>query len=272
MRPRQPSAPYLATLAGFFVWGVGCEAAPTTQKGTLRLRTDPPGAALHIAGTAQGRTPATLLLEAGTYTVTLQAEGARAIETTVDIRAGEAAEKNINLPKPPPAQVTVLADRDGMDVRINGYRRGSTPLLDAHTRPGPIDVTVTSKDGAARAVRTTLRVGEDKLIQVQFDDHGCKPSRESASGCPLRQHGWLTLGVDRDATVTTESGTRLGRTPLTRRRMAAGPHKLRLRSQDGGFEKWVDVVVEGGEHHTFRLRFDPKRDQTGTSTPAPSKN
>src|SRR5205823_4037767 len=97
-------------------------------------------------------TPATLVLERGKYHLRIQLEGAAPYDLDVVLEAADLREMDINIPRPPDATLSVLSDVEGAQVRVNGYVRGSTPLLNAVTRPGPIDMTVTAPEGRAKSL------------------------------------------------------------------------------------------------------------------------
>lgn len=227
------------------------------KSGRFRLRTFPSGARVWIDGVLKiEATPATLVLEEGEYRLRIQAPGAEAIEQVIEVEAGEEKELTLNIPRPPEARITVLSDVAGAEVRINGYRRGETPLFGAITRPGPIDITIMTPTGRAKAVRADLGIGEQKTIEVQFE-------RDEASrfGAPPREtgstdgRGLLTLGLQPEGEVFTLEGRRLGATPIVQMPIEAGEHDLWLRSLDGRYEKKVSIEIAPGETAVFRFQF-----------------
>lgn len=229
--------------------------------GRLRLRTFPTGARVWIDGEPKiDATPATLFLPAGTYRLRLQLPGAEAIEREVEITAGESDEVDINVPRPPDATISVLSDEVGAKVSINGYTRGVTPLLDAVTKPGAVDMTLLTSDGRAKSVRTTLTYGEHKWVELFFAEVDCRPppppppAPPPMSLPPLR--GYLTLGLEPEGEVLDDQDERLGATPLERRPLEPGLHKLQLRS--GKRHKWVEVEIEADRTAIYRFRLLPE--------------
>lgn len=258
---------WIAVLVLSLITAAGCAKEKRDSKGrpvrsgTLRLRTFPAGARVWVDGELKVEsTPATLVLQAGEYRVRIQARGAEAVEHTIEIEAGERKELTLNIPKPLPARITVLSDIVGADVRINGYRRGETPLMGVVTRPGPVDITVTTPTGRAKSVRGDLAIGEQKTIEVFFEPVASSPD---APKPPVLQSkpppvGYLTLGLKPEGEVYTSEGERLGSTPIVRRPIEPGEHELLLRSLDGRYEKRVVAEVEAGQTAVFRFMF---RDQ-----------
>lgn len=250
------SALAVAALAG------GCTPKDASGKpvtvGRLRLRTFPAGARVWIDGEVKVEaTPATLVLPAGRYALRLQLEGAEALEQEVEIEAGEADELDLDVPRPPDATVTVLSDALGAKVTINGYTRGETPLIRAVTRPGTLDLTVLGWDGRARSMRGALGIGEQKRVELFFDEVDCRPPPPPPPRPPPMSlpeaRGFLTLGLEPPGEVLDEDDHVLGRTPIERRPMPPGRHALLLRS--GKRSKWVEVEVEADRAAIYRFRL-----------------
>lgn len=220
--------------------------------GRYRIYTYPTGAKVWVNGELKVvSTPATLVLPAGEYALRIQKEGAEATETTIHVEAGEARSINLHIPHPPDATLTVLSDVAGADVRVNGYRRGATPVLNAVTRPGPVDITITTPDGRARSVRTQLGISEAKKIEVRFNETSSVAGSALDGGVGPR--GLLTLGLQPAGTVRTEDGRTLGETPLVRFPMEPGEHTLVLTTHDGHRSRTVTLKVEPGKHAVYRF-------------------
>lgn len=223
--------------------------------GRFRLRTFPKGAQVWANGElAAISTPATLILPAGRHRLRIQLKGAEAVERTVRVEAGASRTLTLRIPAPPPATLTVLSDVEGADVLINGYRRGATPLMEVVTRPGPVDITVAAPDGRARSLQTDLDVSERKKVEVLFS-----PVTSTAEP-PMSQEGRITLGLQPPGHVLDAEGALLGSTPLIERRLAAGAHRLTLRSKDGTLERQVTVEVKPEATTVYRFSLHPRRD------------
>ncbi len=225
--------------------------------GTFRVRTYPKGAKVWIKGELKAiHTPATLILEQGEYQLKIQLEGAEPYETEITVEAGEALERTYRIPKPPPALLSVYSDIEGADVRINGYRRGATPLVEAVTRPGPIDITVTTWDGRARSVRSRLKLSENKSVTVTFADTSSKaetPTAKASQDASPAPRGLLTLGLQPNGVVYDAQSRLLGHTPLVKLPIEPGTHELLLRTYDGSKERKVELTVEPGKHAVYRF-------------------
>ncbi len=238
--------------------------------GKFRLRTYPKGAEVWIDGKLEVvSTPATIVKEAGEYHLKIQAPGAEAIERTITIEAGEENDLNLRIPEPPPAMVTVLSDVPGAEVRINGYKRGFTPLYRVVTKPGPIDVTVMGPNHRAKSVRAMLHRSEDKTLEVFFADvksEGPEGDLQSKAEVPMsvpKPKGYLTLGMNPEGTVELDDGTKLGETPIVKRPMDAGRYTVWLRSKDDRYERRVTLEIEEGKPAIYRFLLNREDQRIG---------
>lgn len=227
--------------------------------GRFRLRTYPKGAKVWINGELKvERTPATLVLPAGTYQLEIQAPAAESMHHEITIEAGRSKELNLRIPPSPPSTLRVFSDVVDAEVRVNGYRRGTTPLLGAPTTPGPVDLTVTAGN-TAKSVRVRLGVGESKTVEVFFGDVECAQSANKPDDAPLqslpRSQGLLTLGVNPKATVSTDEGQLLGIAPLVEQPLEPGEHDLVLRSLDGRYERHVTIEVNAEQPAVYRFQL-----------------
>ena len=69
----------------------------------------------------------------------------------------------------------------------------------------------------------------------------------------MSQEGRLTVGLKPEGSVFGADGTLLGRTPLVKKRMPAGSHRLVLRSRDGALERRVTVEVHPETTTVYRF-------------------
>jgi hypothetical protein len=239
--------------------------------GRIRLHTFPAGARVWIDGELKVEaTPATLVLKEGTYQLRIQGWGAEAVERELEVEAGDVEELTLNIPKAPEARVSVISDVVGADVRINGYRRGATPLHGVITKPGMMDITVTTPDGRAKGIKGVLMIGEQKQIDVFFDEIVSLPETPEEKLLESRPPpmGFLTLGAKPDSYLFDAEEKKIGETPIENLRYPAGEHELFLRSVDGRYEKRVTIFVEPEQHAILRIQLK-EEDQVPGWVPPP---
>lgn len=254
-----------------------CEASqpgPAVDFGRLRLRTSPKGAKVYEGDELLAvSTPASLLLTPGTHRLKIQADGAQPRYAEVSIDAGEDKELSLRIPPSPATLLNVFSDVVGAEVRINGYKRGRTPLLQVAVKPGPLDLTLTA-GSEARSAKAQLKLGEQANLQVNFGSPGCE--EPSPGGCPLPPlitlappQGRLSLGMKPDGAVFTEGGRRLGSSPLRRVPLPPGSHRLRLLSDDGHYERWIRVEIAPEETSVYRIQLRSQDARPGWTPATP---
>jgi hypothetical protein len=218
--------------------------------GQVRIWTYPKGAKVWVDGELElVTTPATLIKEAGHYELRLQVEGGEPLETDVDVVAGVTKLLNLDLPPPPDSTITVHADVDGATVRINGYKRGETPLEKVIVRPGPVDITVVGPAHRAKSIRTQLAIGEHQVFEVDFTSTGTVTDVEGT--------GRITVGMEPDGWIELTDGTRLGEAPIVEHEVPAGELGLVLRSEDGTLLRRVQIEVAPDELSVYRFQLGP---------------
>jgi len=214
--------------------------------GQVRIWTYPKGAKVWVDGELElVTTPSTLIKKAGRYRLELKVEGGAPYVTDVEIEAGETKLLNLDLPPPPDATITVYADVDGASVRINGYKRGETPLEGAITKPGPVDITVVGPGHRARSIRSQLAIGERKVFEVSL----------TSTVADVEGTGRITVGLEPAGYIDLADGTRLGEAPVIEREVEAGPLELVLVSKDGALRRRVEVDVRPDELSVYRFRL-----------------
>jgi hypothetical protein len=260
MKARLQARPRARISGGRVVAGLGLAAAlagcpPRTpvdadgsvvELGQVRIWTYPKGAKVWVDGELElVTTPSTLIEKAGRYRLKLQVEGGEPYETDVEIEAGETKLLDLDLPPPPDSTITVYADVDGATVRINGYKRGETPLEDVITRPGPVDITVVGPGHRARSIRSQLAIGERKVFEVSF----------TSTVTDVEGTGTITVGMEPPGYVELADGTRLGEAPVIEKEVDAGPLELVLVSKDGAFRRRVEIDVRPDELSVYRFQL-----------------
>lgn len=243
--------PALLSVAALAGTSVACPSSPPVdadgniiELGKVRIWTYPKGAKVWVDGELElVTTPSTLIKKAGRYRLELQVEGAEKLETEVEVVAGETKLLNLDLPRPPDATISVYADVDGATVRINGYKRGETPLDKVITRPGPIDITVVGPSHRAKSIRSRLAIGEHKTFNLSF----------TSTTADVEGTGRITVGMEPAGYVELPDGTRLGEAPVIEHEIDAGRVELILVSKDGTLRRRVEVDVPPDELSVYRF-------------------
>ena len=240
----------------------GCDP-PTDRAGQpvnlarIRLRTYPKGARVWVDGKLLVEsTPATLILTPGAHHLKIQLPKAEPIERTLEVTAGQVDDITIRVPPSPEATIAVLSDRVGAEVRINGYKRGVTPLAGVNMKPGDLDITVMDAEGGARSVQSHLSVGQHRRVEVFFDVPFSSVPVPPPPIPPMSlppPSGRVTIGLEPAGRVITEAGVVLGSSPLHGYELPPGLHALLLRTHDGRFERRVRVEVKLLETTVYRF-------------------
>lgn len=233
---------------------VACDSTPPRDAdgnlitvGTYRIRTYPKGAHVFIDGEhAAHSTPATLILDAGTYRLRIQHPGAKeAFEREITVHAGAKKVLDTRIPSPAPSSIAIRSNVDGAAVRINGYRRGVTPLDAAPIRAGRLRATLTAPDGRVATATATIDYGEVLNLEVNFTD--------AATAAPSAR-GLVTLIVEPEGWIEDNQGRRLGTTPLKDLEVPAGRHSFTLRAGED-LRREIDIFVEAGRRTVYRYEL-----------------
>lgn len=219
--------------------------------GSFRIRTFPRGAVVYVDGTrAADSTPTTLILEEGRHQIRIQHPGAReAYETEIRMVAGTARTLDTRIPPPDASSVSVDSDIEGSVVRINGFRRGLTPLERAPTVAGRVLVKVTAPDGREKRTSLKLGYGEDASVEIEFG---------AATSTPAAGRGQVTLIVEPEGSIESLDGRRLGSSPLRNYEVAAGSRRFVLRADEGALRREVQIFVEADRQLVYRYRLGPQ--------------
>jgi len=108
----------------------------TLNKATLKIHSKPFGAEVYINGTYRGKTPLTIKLEPGRYTVRVTEEGYEDYTTTVTLEAGETKEITVQLKKKPTTT-----------SKSHTYSQTTSTPTSTHTPSSPPETTTTKSGG-----------------------------------------------------------------------------------------------------------------------------
>ncbi|KHC90713.1 PEGA domain-containing protein [Thermotoga sp. Mc24] len=131
----------------------------------LSLSSSPSGASVYLNGVYQGKTPLTLNLSPGNYTVTFRKEGYREETRNITLSAGETRSVYVAL-KPSQSSLKLRTDPSGVDVYINGRYVGTTDQngLNLILDPGTYEIKLEKEGYETDRFTVNLAPGEEKEI------------------------------------------------------------------------------------------------------------
>lgn len=133
--------------------------------GKLSLYATPDGADITIDGVFKGKTPQTLELPAGKHEVELSITGYNPAVRTVFIEEMETEVINVVLSKA--REITVITDKDGDDVFIDGQHAGVSPLK-VNLDFGEHEVKATRGGKSASTKIDVKQVGGEDVVRLRL--------------------------------------------------------------------------------------------------------
>gem|GEM_PF-3273955 len=235
----------------------------------LLITSQPPEAAVYVAGDYRARTPLSLeivldqelviklakeefldkelkvkLTEAGVSLINQATTG-----NVIPIEDG-VGEIRIELkPAPPPGSLRIVSDPPGATVCLDGITMGETPLTIAKATPGTRRVRVSMLGFASVTEEVEVISDEETAVEVALGG---------------RVH---ILSIPSGTQVFIDGGY-IGITPLRTRRIPAGSHQLRL-AKEKHKDKLSAVVVERGQEKEANIRLLPVKGSIAVASDPP---
>jgi hypothetical protein len=213
-----------------------------SQQGKLTVNTDPDGADVLIDGQQRGATPLSVMLEAGTHSLTVRRNGIeRAVPISID--AGSNVTHHLDMGAPVSTvtvtgQMTVVTNPPGARVTIDGAVVGVSPATIQNVTPTHHVVAVFSDAGSGERV-VSVEPGGTTSIVFELP--------KSTGGA-----GWLAIAAPFDVQVL-ESGQIVGSSDTPRIMMPAGRHNLVMANSGLQYEESRRVDVAAGKVATLRI-------------------
>lgn len=227
----------VAAAGAVWVWPNWIGAAQAAS-GSLRVESDPPGAEVRLNGEVRGRTPVSLTLPVGGYTLAVQ-QGSNVKQLPVGIARGVARDFHISFAEvaPPVGAATVgglqvTSDSPNSVVSVDGVERGRTPLTVRDLAAGRHEVVV-------RAAGITYR----RTVQV---DPGATASLVIGGTAASTSWGWISLKSSFVIQVR-EGGRLIGTSEIDRIMLPPGNHDLEFVSEPFGLRAARRVSVRAGQ-------------------------
>ena len=232
----------LATLGVGGFWAYRTTTTPAPVNGSLRLESDPVGAAVEIDGSLRGLTPVTLTLAPGTYSIVLTLDGRKqTIAAKVDKGIEQVHHIAMTGSAPAPAaaaggRLQVTSDPPGATVSVDGVQRGVAPV---------------SLDGLAAGDHevVTLHLGRTQRRTVTVDPGATASLVVASVAAPAAESGWF---APRAATPLQifDRGRLIGSTETERIMLPAGTYTLEFAADELGFRARRTVTITAGQTTT----------------------
>jgi hypothetical protein len=221
-------------------------AAAAGAPGSLRIESDPVGAEVRLNGSPKGKTPLSLSVPAGPYTLSVQ-QGTKVKELPVSVTSGAVTVHHITwaetptVPGVPTGHLSVATDPAGSTVLVDGVERGVSPL--------------TLRDLSVGQHRVVVRAGGTNYTRTVQIEAGSTASL-FIGGSQAATPG--SIAIDSPVSVQVFEGQRLiGTSDMDRIMLPAGDHELELVSDAVGFRATRTVRVAAGQ--TAALSVDLPR-------------
>jgi hypothetical protein len=218
--------------------------AAAAAGGSLRIESDPGGAEVRLNGTAKGKTPLSLSMPAGSYSLTVQ-HGSNIKELPVSVANDATTVHHITWadgPAPVLAEtgnLSVATDPSGSDVMVDGQTRGVAPLMLRNLTAGQHRVVV--RAGGTTHTRTVqIEAGTTASLFFGGTQSALPGSIAVASPVPVR---------------VFEDQRLIGTSDMDRIMLPAGEHLIELAADAVGYRTTRTVRVTAGQTAAVALDF-----------------
>ncbi|GAB6102214.1 hypothetical protein JCM16138_14370 [Thermococcus atlanticus] len=194
------------------------------DKAFLNVNSIPVGAKVYINDEYKGKTPTTLQLSPGTYTVKLIKNDYENYTTTVTIGMGEIKNVSVTL-VPLFGYLSITSNPSGAEVYIDGSYIGTTPINDYKLSTGQHEVKL-AKEGYHEYL---------KIVTIQ-------PSETTGLNAELSMiKGTLKISSIPSRAKVYIDGSYAGETPLDYYNVSPGEHTIRVEKE--GYEVFTRTVT-----------------------------
>ena len=221
-------------------------AAAAGAPGSLRIESDPVGAEVRLNGSPKGKTPLSLSVPAGQYTLSVQ-QATNVKQLPVSVTSGAVTVHHITWAETPTVpgvetgHLSVATDPAGSTVLVDGEERGVSPLTLRDLSVGQHRVVV-----RARGTNYT------RTVQIEAGATASLFIGGSQAATPG------SIAIDSAVSVQVFEDRRLiGTSDMDRIMLPTGDHELELVSDAVGFRATRTVRVAAGE--TAALSVDLPR-------------
>lgn len=225
----------MALITAGVYWKDRWQPTAAAAGGSLRIESDPAGAAVRLDGTARGVTPLALSVPAGTYMLTVQ-HGSSIKELPVSVTNGGATVHHVTWADRPAApdetgHLSVATDPPGSDVSVDGEPRGVAPLT-LHNLPVGQHRVVVRARGTTYTRTVQIEAGATASLFFGAGQAAVPGSVAIASSIPVQ---------------VFENQRLIGTSDMDRIMLPAGEHVLELVADSVGFRTTHTVRVAAGQ-------------------------
>ena len=237
----------IALITAGVYWKDRWQVPAAAAGGSLRIESDPAGAEVRLNGAAKGKTPLSLSVPAGSYSLSVR-NGSNIKELPVSVTNGATTVHHITWADTPalaPAEtgsLSVATDPPGGDVMVDGQPRGAAPL--------------TLRDLPVGQHRVAVRAGGSSYTRTVQIEVGTTASLffggSQAAGVP----GSIAIASPVPVQVF-EDQRLIGTSDMDRILLPVGEHALELAADSVGYRATRTVRVTAGQ--TVALAVDLPR-------------
>ena len=240
---RVVGAAVLMLLTAAAAWAFRANLAkPVVPDGSLRIESDPEGAAVEVDGALRGVTPLAISLPPGQHAVVVSLE-AQKQEISATIAKGVQSVHHLRFTEPAKAanadvdrgRLQVLGDVSGATISVDGETRGTAPLTIDGLEPGEHQVVI---QRAGKTQRRTVAVTA-----------GATASLVITNAAVSAESGWMSAKASTPLLVY-ERGELIGTTEAERIMLPAGTHSLEFVADALGFRSRRNVTITPGQTTT----------------------
>ncbi|ACS33484.1 DUF2341 domain-containing protein [Thermococcus gammatolerans] len=195
------------------------------EHATLTIESEPSGARVYINSVNRGKTPLSLNLSPGTYSVEVALEGYKPYKTSVSLNGGDKRTISATL-TPLPASLTIVSSPAEAKVYIDGSYVGTTPIENHNLSSGEHSIKVEKENYEGYSITVTLKPGQKKTLNVTL----------------IPEEGLLNVKSDTPNADVYVNGSYIATTPLSLR-LAPGKYLVEVSKE--GYRNYSKVVVLG---------------------------
>lgn len=229
----------------------GATVAP--KKGTLLVAADVLEARVRVDGKGVGRVPVLVTdLAPGVHQVSVEAEGYPPQQKQVQVKSGATVKVRIEFRKGPSGALRIVTDPPGADVWVDGTRRGVAPVTVRGLELGK-HLVAGQKDGRLKAEQSVfVQAGQLVAVKLTLPEPPLNPGR-----------GGLRVTSNRPSALVFVDGRFVGKTPLLRHDVVAGPHVIAVRLE--GYAQHIQTVkVDAGAVAGVEAQLEAAASQAST--------